>query len=261
MSRKSKFCIITQQRSGSTWLTRLLADHPQVRMLKGDPFWNRSGEFEDNLPRYCDYRKDNNTSRPWVLFNYLDQLDTFENNNCDVIGYKLMYNHIKHNPEVLIKLLIDKYRIIHLARKNHLDATISRTVGRQQGLYRLNQTSAREKELYGTALKNRSVKPVTLDTSSLIKTFDFHERAYQYAKLFLKIIPLPVLEVPYETLAANKEKTMSSIADFLQVENDPTLFQTDLKKVNTSSYEDKIVNYDQVVQTINNSKYAHLLET
>ena len=87
-----------------------------------------------------------------------------------------MYNGIKHNPEVLIKLFTDKYRIIHLVRRNHLDLTVSRTVGRQQGLHHLSETRAREKELYGSKLKNRPVKPITLDTLSLIKTFDSCER-------------------------------------------------------------------------------------
>ena len=52
MSRKLKFCMITNQRSGSTWLTRLLDNHPQIRMLKGDPLYVHSGYYDENLSRY-----------------------------------------------------------------------------------------------------------------------------------------------------------------------------------------------------------------
>ena len=246
MSRKPKFCVITNQRSGSTWLTRLLDSHPQIRMLKGDPLYVHSGYYDNGLPRYCDYKKTDSSFRPFVLFNYFELYETYENESHDILGYKVMYNHIKHNPEFLIKLLTDNYRIVHLARRNHLDLMISRAVGKQYEVFHLKKNS-------------KEKRPVTLDVSTLIKKFDFQERAYQYAKLFLKLVPIASLEVHYETLATNKEKTLSAIANFLEVENNPALFESELKKVNVGSYEDKIINYEEVVQTIKKLKYASFL--
>ncbi len=70
--------IITNQRNGSTWLTRLLDNDPQIRMLKGDPVYVHSGYYDDNLSRYCGRRKTTNFSRPWALFNYLNTLEIYE---------------------------------------------------------------------------------------------------------------------------------------------------------------------------------------
>ena len=57
----------------------------------------------------------------------------------------------------------------------------------------------------------------------------------------------------------DKEKILRSISDFLVVNSNPKLFQSELKKVNADSYEEKIINYEQVAETIENSKYANLL--
>ena len=238
--------MITNQRSGSTWMTRLLDNHPQIRMLKGDPLYVHSGYYDDNLPRYCDYKKEHNAFRPWALFNYLALFENYESEFHDILGYKVMYNHIKHNPEFLLKLLTDNYRVIHLARRNHLDLMISRAVGKQYDVFHIKKSS-------------KEKRPVSLDTSSLIQSFDFQERAYQYAKLFLKLAPIKSLEVHYESLLTDKENILRSIGNFLGVDSNPSLFQSELKKVNAGPYEEKIINYEQVAETIENSKYAHLL--
>ena len=248
MSKKPKFCIITTQRSGSTWLTQLLNSHPQIKVLAGDPFWKHSGHFDGDLPRYHDYCKTTDTRRPWVLFEYLDTLDleTYESKPHDVLGYKLMYNHIKHNPEVLIKLIGDRYRIIHLARRNVLDLLISNTVGKQHGVYHVTSSSNKK-------------KPAYLDPQILLPTLNLYERSYQAARLFLSLIPIPVMEVKYETLAANKNETMKQIAEFLQVDSSSIAFESGLRKANTGSYQDKIENYDTVKKLLDDSKYAHFL--
>jgi LPS sulfotransferase NodH len=249
MSKKPKFCIITSQRSGSTWLTQLLNSHSQIKVLAGDPLWNHSGPFDGDLPRYCDYRKISNVSRPWVLFNYLDTLDlkTYQSKPHDILGFKLMYNHIKHNPEVLIKLIADRYRIIHLARRNVLDLLISNTVGKQHGVYHVTKSNQQKKSAY-------------LEPEILISTLDLYERSYQFAKLFLKIVPLPVLEVKYESLAVNRDETLRSIANFLQVDSSSVSFESGLQKANPGSYQDKIANYDQVAKILAGTKYSHFLD-
>lgn len=251
MSKKPKFCIVSTQRSGSTWFVSLLNSHPQLKvLLGGDPFLARSGLIDGDLPYYFEYRKHHNTLRPWLAFNYLDTLDleTYEAGPHDMLGFKFMYNHIRRNPEVFIKLIADKYRVIHLARRNILDIIISTEIANQTGVFHIKDSS-----------KNK-IRNVTLDTSSLIKKIDRFERGYQLAKLFLKIIPIPTLEVTYETLASNTQETMVVVADFLQVDSKSAVFNSIFKRVNPSSYEDKIVNFKQVSETLKNSKYAHFIE-
>ena len=250
MSKKSKFCIISTQRSGSTWLVQLLNSHNRIKTFNAEPFyWRHEKEiwFDDIFIPYYHYKQNSPASRPWVMFKYLNILETYDSEPHDLIGFKIMYNQIKENPEFLIKILLDKYRIIHMVRKNHLDVLISQVVGQKYGVYHIKKS-------------NTVTRSVFIDTSSLIKTLDFHENKYQLVKAILNILPLPVLEVNYESLVSDKNKTSELILDFLQVDSKLSTLESPLKKVNPGSYKDKITNYEQVEKIIKqHPKYAHFI--
>ena len=248
MSEKIKFCVVTTQRSGSTWLKHLLDSHPQIKMF-GEPFlWRKQkrGWSDEVFLRYYDYCQANSTLRPWVMFKYLNILEVYQSEPHDIIGFKIMYKQIIQNPEFLLKIIADKYRVIHLARRNHLDVLISQTVARQHNVFHVKDSDSK-------------TRPVTLDTSSLIKTLNTYETLYRIIKIFLKYSPLEVLEVTYDSLKDEREKTLSAIADFLQVDSNSIVFESEHKRVNPGSYEDKIDNYAEVKKVLASSKYAKLI--
>lgn len=248
MNKKSKFCVITTGRSGSTWLRSLLDSHPQIRMF-GEPFlWRKEkrGWPDEEFLRYYDYRQANATLRPWVMFKYLDNLEHYQSVPHDTIGFKMMYIQIIKDPEFLFKIIQDKYRVIHLARRNHLDVLISKTVGKQYNVFHVNNSDSKTRK-------------VTLNTASLVRTLDIYEAMYRVAKTFLKFSPLEVMEVQYESLKADPETNLGAIADFLGVDSNKIVTQSNYKKVNPGSYADKITNYEEVVKTLEKSKYAHFL--
>lgn len=256
MSEKNKFCVITTQRTGSTWLIDLIDSHPQIKAFE-EAFIevNRKSLVPDKNKRlwtdkvfipYDEYRKSSSTVRPWLLFKYLDILETYQSEPHDTIGFKIMYNQIQRYPEFLLKIILDKYRVIHLVRRNHIDVLISKAVARQY-------------KVFHTINANSGSKQVSLDTSSLIRKLDLYEKMYHLAQIGLNLMPIPVLEVSYESLVANQNIILSSIADFLQVDSTCKNFESELKKVNSGSYQEKIANYDEVYKTLENSKYVHLL--
>ena len=254
INRKNKFCVITTQRSGSTWLSTLLDSHPQIKAFE-EPFtWRkyRPNWTDKNFPTYYDYKNNTSTKSPWVLFNYLDILDSYKaEKDFEIIGFKVMYHQILTNPELLIKLVLDRYKIVHLFRQNHLDILISRAALRQHNIVHSNLLSADQVQ--------SKRKPVVLEPSSLIKELSRLDRNYKVMRTFLKLMPLPVLEMKYESLVENQEKILCSIANFLEVDSTSVTFNSKLKRVNPGVYEDKIANYDQVVKTLEGSKYANFL--
>ena len=73
----AKFCLLTTQRSGSTWLTSLLNCHPELRMLPDELFKLTEGgikqDFDNNenwineqLISFVEFRKTNFGKRPWL---------------------------------------------------------------------------------------------------------------------------------------------------------------------------------------------------
>jgi LPS sulfotransferase NodH len=129
MSKKPKFCVITTPRSGSTWLATLLDSHPQIKSFEEPFIWraDRPNWTDQEFPTYYDYKTSVHQKSIFTLFKYLDILNSYKSEtDFNIIGFKIMYNQIQENPEVMVKLLLDKYRIIHLIRQNYLDVIISR---------------------------------------------------------------------------------------------------------------------------------------
>lgn len=248
--------MITTQRSGSTWLINLIDSHPQIKSFEEAfidlnrksvvPVKDRRPWTDKDFLPLDEYRKSNSSLRPWLVFKYLDTIDNYQNELHDTIGFKIMYNQIQQYPEVLLKIILDGYHVIHLVRNNHLDILISRA-------------SAQKYKFFHITSDNSGTKQVTLDTSSLIRRLGLYEKMYQLARITLNLMPIPVLEVSYESLVENQNVVLSSITDFLQVDSSYENFESELKKVNSGAYKEKIANYDEVCQTLENSKYAHFL--
>lgn len=250
MSEKKpkKFCVITTPRSGSTWLATLLDSHPQIKSFEEPFIWraDRPNWTDRNFPSYYNY-KTNAPKSPFTLFKYLNILSNYKSDTeFDIIGFKVMYNQIQENPEIMLKLLLDNYRIIHLIRQNYLDVIISRAAKKQHRIAHSNQVQSKTKQ-------------VTLDTEHLIEDLDRCQRNNKLFRPLLKIMPLPVLEITYESMQQDYNRVLRLVADFLGVSSNSITFQSDLKRINQGKYSEKIANYDEVVKTLSRSSYSAFL--
>lgn len=255
MPKKPKFCVITTPRSGSTWLATLLDSHPQIKSFEEPFIWRaeRPNWTDKDFPTYYNYKTNLDKKSPLTLFRYLDILDTYKSDNdFDIIGFKIMYNQIQENPEVIIKLLLDRYRIVHLIRQNYLDIIISRAAKRQHRIAHSNQIESSQIQ---------STKQVVLDTSSLIADLNRCSRNNKLFRTLLKLMPLPVLEITYESMQKDYNQVLRSVADFLGVNSDAIAFKSELKKLNKGDYAEKIANYEGVVETLTGSNYLKFLNS
>lgn len=251
MSKKNKFCVITTPRSGSTWLATLLDSHPQIKSFEEPFIWraDRPNWTDSDFPTYYNYKTSAKKKSIFTAFRYLDILDSYQaETDFDIIGFKIMYNQIQENPEVMLKLLLDNYRIIHLIRQNYLDVIISRAAKKQHRIAHSNTVQSKTKQ-------------VTIDTSYLIKDLDRCARNHLLFSSLLKIMPVKVLEITYESMQEDYNKVLCSVADFLNVSSDSIAFKSDLKRINQGKYSDKIANYQEVLETLSNSSYIKFLKS
>ena len=109
-----KFCILTTQRSGSTWLSTILDSNSIIQGFR-ELFIDREFIFLDTkLSTFLLYQKNNSSKkRPQIIFEYLNELDNYMTER-EAVGFKLMYGQLLDYPEIVWKLIKDRYKIIHL---------------------------------------------------------------------------------------------------------------------------------------------------
>lgn len=242
-----KFLVLSTSRTGSNWLIDLLNSHPEIRAFEEVfIFQNTNNQIKvavpDLLPtrRFYEFQHSTSLSRPWATFKYIDELYE-EGKSSQAVGYKLMYGQLKRLPEILWKLLSDRYRIIHLMRQNLLDSILSRELAKQRKLWH--------------STKNVEVKKVRLDPQQLLSSLQRDERQVQRIRQIFRWLPVPILEVFYEQLRENTETTLESIAQFLNVSHTDIQYNSHFTKINSAKHWESIENYDEVMSTLENTRY------
>ena len=241
-----KFCILTTQRSGSTWLSTILDSNAKIQGFR-ELFIDREFVFPDSkLDTFILYKKNNaGKKRPRITFNYLSKLDDYAEAR-EAIGFKLMYDQLIDYPEIIVKLIQEKYKIIHLVRENYLDAIISSKIKDEQGIVH-TKVKIEPKEVY-------------LEPMWLIKRLNKQAMKIKTASIILSLLPNKVLNITYNDLRVNQEKTLSSISNFLELSlSQEDQFKSELKKSNNKSHRQIIKNYDEVNLALAETKFFPLL--
>ena len=115
---RSRFCILTTQRSGSAWLVNLLDSHPQLIALY-ELFLDRRGDNQ-NFLNFSELKLGSRRRRPGVTGEYLTALEHYPvESSC--IGFKLMYSQLYKYPELFFYLALRRFQVIHFVREKFLD--------------------------------------------------------------------------------------------------------------------------------------------
>ena len=250
---QKKFILVTKQRSGSTWLIDILNNDPQITAYEevfiDRPVTDRHPK-KSLLPpiRYYDYKNIDTKSRPWKLFDYLNKIND-SGKGARATGYKLMYGQYLVYPEIALKAVMDRYKVIHLIRKNHLDSVISALHAKQKEKPHI--VDADEHELH--------VVRVRINTSSLIKELSSHKNRITIARIFLFFLPCPVCEIYYEDLCISPIESLGKIMSFLGMK-EPAVANSSFRKIVSGSYREKIENYEEVRKVLLDSPYGNLID-
>ena len=243
------FVLLSSQRSGSSWLTDLLASHPSIQMF-AEVFLDRARRETDLnrhlLPplRFHEYRRDHRCVRPWATWRYLDVLMQ-DASSCEAVGFKLMYAQALRLPELTPGLLSRGFRVVHLVRENALDVLISREMMRRHRRVHASETPGRDM--------------VALDTESLPAQLRQHLRMAAAARTALRALRMRVHEVRYEQLAADPRAELRRIFGFLELSGAAPDLESRYVRVNTGSQREKISNYDEVAAALETTSFRRFL--
>jgi len=246
----TKFCLLTTQRSGSTWINELIGSHPDIRLFSGEIFVdkppeNNLGWIDDPFfETFYTYRRKEKVRRPWITSKYIDEIDAYPE-KYKAIGFHLMYNQLADYPEILFKLITNGYKVIHLERLNYLDTLIS-----MANMNRRNIVHSRNKV---------EVTPIHLDVEVLWKSLCRQEEKIDIVKKLFRFLPLKVHYVTYESIKLDRQKYLSQIANFLNVSSSDIQFESTLKKISSGSYSKKIDNFDQVYNKLVGTRYEEFI--
>lgn len=246
------FCILTTQRSGSTWLVSLLDSHPQIKAFSeifvDKMFAHRSDEylpwFDQYLPFFYEFEKTSGMS-PFKVFQYLEMLSHYPG-AYRAVGFKLMYNQLAKRPETLLKLISRSYKVINLVRENPLDIIISKANMRRSGSPHFKQEQA--------------LQAIELNPIFLLNELNKQDRKTKLMKTMLNLLPLQVLNITYEALCDNQQAVIDSVLDFLEVEEKKVNLNSELKKISKGKYCQKIANFEEVKATLSNTKFQQFLQ-
>jgi hypothetical protein len=192
--------------------------------------------------RYFDYCQKNPGVRPWRTFSYINTFFDEYPGDYPTIGFKIMYDQIFKQIEVLYSLIKSNYKIIHLVRNNYLDTLISR------------ENMVNNKIVHIT--KAIETKKVYLEPNSLVKKLKFIDLNIKFFRLLLSTIPNDSIEISYESLCSNKNDTLEEVLNFLKVSPKVSTLTSEKVKISLGSYENKIENYDEVVAVLSKSRFS-----
>lgn len=249
---KINYLILSTSRTGSNWLVDLLNFHPHIKafeeVFNEEPLIEHLKNSNPNLlppVRYYDFKQSSHNRRPWVTFEYMNELKkTSEEKHA--IGFKIMYGQLVRCSEIILKIIWDRYRIIHLIRKNLLDVIISREL-------------AIINKIWHTT-KNIEQRKVFLDTKTLYSKLEKDRKQVSKVKLFLTLLPNPVIQVSYEELRADTQATVDNMVQFLNCNALKVAYNSKYKKINPKYHWESIENYDEVYEALKNTKFAYLLD-
>jgi len=250
----SRFVLFTTQRSGSTWTIDMLNSHPAVIAYselfleggEGTPTWGGAKDvvfWNTHLAR--ERAKSRETHARQILFEYLDSLYALRD-GISSVGFKLMYGQAGAEPSLIDYMASRRVLVVHLIRTNYLDVLLSKETAVARDVFH-SRTEAEVPQL-----------AVILETSDLLRRLSRQAQEVQDAEALLARLSLPRIEIAYEDLLSG-ESSFNAVLTFLGVEPDAASLKSPLRKMNTRSHEELLVNYQDVRKTLQGTPFRNLL--
>jgi len=242
----TKFVVLTSQRSGSTWVIDIL-NKLENTTVYGELFLPRKRIWDvgsTDYPRFIEAKLEGLTIRPFSVFSYLKELYR----RPGTVGFKLMYSQLQTYPEILAYLCTHHIRVVHLIRWNHLDVVISSRVAKK-----IKQAHVLRGQRRPNAFK------IQLDAASLIGEIKRLRRNIKIAQQLLRWCRLPHLEIAYEDLLRD-QSLFRLIVNFLSINHEGPMPQSELVKIRRGGYSDVIANYEEIKEVLSNSPFAELIQ-
>jgi LPS sulfotransferase NodH len=230
----TKFVVLGQERTGSTFLQLLLASRSKDVISVGEIF-NQGEEIRKKIATA--------TKTPFLELSH-DPIEYLESyiykeypENIKAVGFRLFYQHARNEEwkRMWDYLRDSKVKIIHLIRKNLLDRYLSHQLALRSNVW---ATFQQESSVFN--------EPVILDPQDCFK--DFHKRLAWQKQADDFFSGNPKIEVIYEDLCADLMDESRRIQAFLGIEFQQLVAKT--VKQRTQKKSEVIANYAALKQQL-----------
>tara|TARA_Y100000034_G_scaffold288_1_gene399 strand:- start:1462 stop:2163 length:702 start_codon:yes stop_codon:yes gene_type:complete len=224
------FIIIAHARTGSTWLSTSLASHPHIAsggeiFSKGNYNWKKWKKIGEGGPEdYLDYVYSVGRRTGRIT------------NKTKICGYKILYGH--DVKQVDVKSFVPKEtKVIHLKRRRHLMSLTSQILT-QKARWALArnpwQTPYEHQECF-------------INKKQLERISDFYKEREKKWEYFDEVFEdHSTLEIWYEQMCEDTEKTHNKVLDFLGIERQP--LESRMIKQRDKLLREIIINYEEASQ-------------
>lgn len=243
MNQPTRFVVLGHGRTGSTLVVQTLRDHPNVRMY-GEIFHDDPAERPTSLridePPYVD-QADGGRYLAEVIFR------TRWWKPLRAVGFKLFYDHARDSPGALRAwdhLVGDRsIRIVHVARRNLLEAWLSYQVALRTGVW---------VRASGEPRARPRVAPIHIQPEECREFFEFVGERRRWARA--AFAGHEVLELEYERdLATGFARTLGRLADFLGVRR--VHIPPPIERQRQGSSRAQIANYEELREAFHGTPY------
>ncbi len=263
------FVILFLERSGSTYLCSLLDNHKQITCRQEDFHGVFSGRVDSPESR----KNISNWSRRIQGFGgkliepasekdaitHFHDLFSFPTVAC---GFKFKFpRQFQLFPEIVeeFRWLSPALHVIVLSRRNVLKQAVSR-----QNLDRIVSATGRA----NLSLKNSGI-------AENLGQFELNvEQAIQYARFTLiqqaemvktveqmeSELGVSTLPIHYEDLLSERDVTLHRVFDFMKLDTNVAVPESQLKKATSDRLESALSNYDQLVRAVHGTPFAEMLD-
>ena len=255
-----KFLIITQPRSGSSFLTSCLNSHPQIHCPRGSLFTKRNLSpikgfkpgfltVDRKKSPYYKYRSSSFKRQFAHRFRRNKLIHEFLSawyaryQESEAVGFKVNYSQISKYPATISWVKQNDVKIIHLVRKNLLKRHVSNKIAVTRDVHHSKE----------------ALKPIKVFIDPKILLEDFRRRQNRFERYRKLFRDFPFLEVSYESMVADQNTETGKVLKFLGM-NQLMALTTDLVKVNPDSLGEIIENYDTVKQTLMDTEFKGFLD-
>ena len=235
MNASPHFIILTTPRSGSSWLSSLLDDHPDLQVY-GELFLKHAvpKEYEElrakDPDKFFQFRAKNKVMRPGATYTYLDHVFEKEEGGS---GFKLMAAPLIKHPEIILYCNKNDIKVIYLTRPAEERALSYAVAERRNYFHKIKQDIDKEEKI---ELNLKRVQNIYFKQRILSKTLN----------ILVNAIRSPLLTISYSQLVQNAEKTVQDIYTFLGIKEHAA--SSEFKKLSETPYSDQIKNYDDVMK-------------
>ena len=224
-----KFLQISTQRSGTTFLSDLLASHPRIYMCR--ELFKVDGDTlnidKDNY-RYFMNRLSVNE--------FLDRYYSKYQREYDTIGFTIMLNHLQKFPEIISYAKKNNIKCIYLERKNRLSIAFSRSKARATGIYHTD--------------KIIHSNPITVCFNDLINELEKIMTSIDILRTIAD--ELDAYKVYYEDLDSNRVEVLNAIQSYLNTPVFENLYSP-LIKTSSTKLDESIKNYHELIRKLENN--------